>query len=368
MLGGLGGEYQQTSSERNSSPAGAGVRLNSFAAVPAANSMKWLVPSDNKRAALRGFQSYSPFAFRGRVLKQLLISATRLGLLPSVSTEVRITSDVPLELEELVKRVTGESAPAFCVTVGTATRFQKLTIQVLHRDGKPLAFIKLPMTAAAAGRIRHEALVLRELGETCMRDTVPRVLFDGSWGRDLHLLVLSPAPGRPSALRLQLPHERFLSQLAAVAPVTRPARTILDEVACEAEQTRLFEGIPALAGPALLRARREVGDQPARCGRIHGDFAPWNLRVFGQRLFSFDWESSETGAPLVWDALHFQAQVASLLKNGDLTWIRPYLESALDRALLLGYAVRSLCHAANEETPDAPMVEMRRQVLQALSA
>jgi len=245
--------------------------------------------------------------------------------LQCVSTEVLITSDAPLELEELVQRVTGESAPAFCVTVGTATRFQKLTVQVLHRNGQPIAFIKLPMTAAAAGRIRHEALVLRELGQTCMRDTVPRVLFDGSWGRDLHVLVLSPAPGRPSALQLQLPHQRFLSQLAAVAPVTRPARAILDEVECEAEHTRLFEGIPALAGPALLRAKREVGDQPARCGRIHGDFCiPWNLRVLGQRLFSFDWESSETDVPLLWDVLHFQAQVASLLKNGDLTWIGQY--------------------------------------------
>ncbi|HEX4486791.1 MAG TPA: phosphotransferase [Terriglobales bacterium] len=360
ILSGQGDRADNSAMQRN------GAHVTAFAAVPTSDGVKWLVPAGNRRAALRGFQSYSPFALRARVLKQILISAARLHMLPHISTEVLVRSDGPLELEQLIERVTGEKDVAFCVAVGTATRFQKLTIQVLNQSGRPVAFIKLSMTVAAAERIRHEASVLRELGETSIRDSVPRVIFDGPWGDGSHLLVISPAPGKPSALKLSRAHMTFLSELAKLNSFFRPAGAVLDDVMLEVMQTAGLDRVQDIALAALSQAQREVYDIPVRCGRIHGDFAPWNLSVHEGRLFAFDWESSEVGVPLLWDAFHFQTQVSCLLKRGQTAWAGRYFKLTLDRALLLAYAVRSLCRAKNEETPNASMISMRKQIIEEL--
>jgi hypothetical protein len=343
-----------------------GGHLTSFAALPTPDGVKWLVPAGNRRAALRGFQNYSPFALRARVLKKVLMSAARLNMLSHISTEVLVRSDGPLELEQLIGRVTGEKDVSFCIAVGTATRFQKLTIQVLDQKGKPLAFIKLPMNAAAAERIRHEASVLRELAETPMQTSVPRVMFDGPWGDNLHLLMISPAPGKTSPLRLSAEHKAFLSELGAQGSFFRPAGAVLNDVLDDVTQNATLEKFQTVAVTALLQAKREVANMPVQCGRIHGDFAPWNLCISEGRLFGFDWESSEFGVPLLWDSLHFQAQVAGLVKRGDLSWMDSYLDTPVRRALLLAYAVRSLCQAKNEETPNPGMISMRKQIIEEL--
>jgi hypothetical protein len=43
----------------------------------------------------------------------------------------------------------------------------------------------------------------------------------------------------------------------------------------------------------------------------HGDFAPWNVKLSGERLFVFDWEYARA-APAGFDLIHFFVQTQSL--------------------------------------------------------
>jgi len=94
---------------------------------------------------------------------------------------------------------------------------------------------------------------------------------------------------------------------------------------------------------------------------VHGDFAPWNLRLSHGKLSAFDWEYGEPhGLPLL-DEMHYRLQTGWLLEKWttrqavtwiqQLAWERPlgldprdvqsiatvYLLDALARLLAEGY-------------------------------
>ncbi|HZU25558.1 MAG TPA: hypothetical protein VFA04_08550, partial [Bryobacteraceae bacterium] len=70
-----------------------------------------------------------------------------------------------------------------------------------------------------------------------------------------------------------------------------------------------------LVEKALTFTSREHVNTIIECGLSHGDFAPWNTRISAAGLAVFDWEAAESGKPCAWDALHFEAQTASLLRT-----------------------------------------------------
>src|SRR6185437_6356785 len=48
---------------------------------------------------------------------------------------------------------------------------------------------------------------------------------------------------------------------------------------------------------------------------VHGDFAPWNLRIEGGTIAAFDWEYGQlSGLPLI-DEIHYRLQVGLLLEH-----------------------------------------------------
>jgi hypothetical protein len=67
---------------------------------------------------------------------------------------------------------------------------------------------------------------------------------------------------------------------------------------------------------------RTWGATVLRFGAWHGDFVPWNLAWHGDRLYAWDWESSDLTAPAGFDALHFHFQVAFVGRR------RPLAEAA----------------------------------------
>src|SRR6185295_11179536 len=98
----------------------------------------------------------------------------------------------------------------------------------------------------------------------------------------------------------------------------------------------------------------------------HGDFAPWNIRLDGERIFVIDWEHARAGSNPLGDALHFflmpritsrrgvtRSAFSATLRQVDRvaqylypewTW-RPQVITGLALAYLLEALVR--CGAAN---------------------
>src|SRR5205814_2134309 len=58
---------------------------------------------------------------------------------------------------------------------------------------------------------------------------------------------------------------------------------------------------------------------------VHGDFAPWNLRLHRGRISAFDWEYGELDGPPLADEAHFTLQLGFQMQN----WTPPQARNAL---------------------------------------
>jgi thymidylate kinase len=69
-------------------------------------------------------------------------------------------------------------------------------------------------------------------------------------------------------------------------------------------------------------------------GLVHGDFTPWNLFIKNGELRIYDWELSDAGCPLGYDAFHFIFQQAILVDRVSWTDIEKRIQQAYQEGLL----------------------------------
>jgi Ser/Thr protein kinase RdoA (MazF antagonist) len=113
---------------------------------------------------------------------------------------------------------------------------------------------------------------------------------------------------------------------------------------------------------------------------VHGDFAPWNLRLNHGRISAFDWEYAELdGLPLI-DEAHYTLQLGYLLHNWSIDQAaqalhefaesRPLsLEPVQVRAILAVYILDQLARLLAEGYPVGDdMVSWYRKLLLRIEA
>lgn len=331
-----------------------------FAVLPSRARVRWMLPQMGNVASTVGLEMYTPFSVAGRVMKMLLKiqSAGRKGW---GCPGVLIASRKQTALEILACQVTGHKEILFSLLLGTPTAFQKLTVQVMARDGRILAYAKLPLTQAAEKRIKHEAGILETLSnDPKLRSRVPRLLYSGMLNEN-YILMQSPLPGVAGPTRFSGMHQEFLSLLHAVQPSIQSGSELVgdvgrrwDEVAVDAT-SRLRD----LAKEALREAARDRQTAQVLCAIHHGDFAPWNTRIHQGTLFSFDWESACSRAPVLWDQFHFQAQTESLLHTKPAP---PMDLRRHNRALYLLYLLHSAAQLIEEKAAANVIAYRERQL------
>jgi phosphotransferase family enzyme len=280
-----------------------------FVILPSRSIPRWLLPLGDVAITVKGFDIYAPYTPFSRILKSIASGLLRSGLAGLQRNRVLVSSSGPLPLEELVHELTGESHPFFSLSLGAPSRFQKLTVQVLGREGVVLGYIKLPLTEPAKDRLRHEAAVLKRLEKSTLRPYVPRLLHAGPWG-DGYIVFQSALEGAPGPTVLTSAHHKLLKTMREVHLVSKPGLAVVEHVG-----QRWLK-----VAPQLDRKWNEIGNKILRCcadilarasvpcGFMHGDFAPWNSKLKDGELSLFDWETAEEEAPLGWDLLHFQVQ------------------------------------------------------------
>ena len=339
-----------------------------FVVLPSRKSPRLLLPVGDREITLRGLQVYTPYSPAARMAKNLLAGAVRLSWQGIGLDRVSVSSSGPLPLEDLVREVTGEARPAFALLLGTPGRYRKATIQVMRANGEVLGFLKIPLRQPAAERVRNEAEMLRRLSEyDSLRSHVPQILYAGEWG-DRYLLFQTANPGRAGGTKFGLFQEKFLETLWSVDGVEKPGEALVEETArrWREAQPPLDSKWRELGEIVLERAREDLTGRQIRCGKSHGDFAPWNTRVDNSSLFAFDWEHAAMCAPNLWDVFHFQVQVNSLLrprKPSDPLQGR----SAAEKASLLLFLLDSVCRVVDEEPEAKDAITYRKQlVLRAL--
>jgi hypothetical protein len=340
-------------------------RARWFFLLPSPASPRWLFPLGNGHGALEGLEIYKPYATGARILKSLLTLMVAARCQSLAPYKVLVASRGFLPLEALVREVTGEGEAVFALSLGTPNRFRKLTVQVMRPDGETLGYVKLPLTEAATGRVRHEAEVLRRLGDfATLAGHIPKVLHAGDW-KNGYILFQSPGPSFPGPIQFNTLHEDFLGKLRGVHPVQKPAEALVKEGAARWQKAALLldSRWQALGEAALVSASRELRGLMIPCGVMHGDFAPWNTRVGDGRLYAFDWESAAWDAPILWDIFHFHVQIGSLL-NKNSERISSLGQLSGERASFLLYLMSSVCQQLEEKAPLAhPSLRYRQRML-----
>ena len=337
-----------------------------FALVPSPGHPRWLLPLDSTKSAISSLDLCTVYAQRARLLKNLLRLSIRARSSKLLLNQMDLSRESLAPLEDLVDETLGVKSPAFAVSIPTPGRNSKATIQIMSRDGEILGFLKVPLTNEAARRTRHEASALRRLaGFPALRSCVPEVLFAGVWN-GTYVLLQTPLAGRPAGCRFSFRHGSFLRKLHAAGLSVRNGE---DLVAVTASRWRKLagdaEGDWVKAGErALDKAADRLVSTLIPCGISHGDFAPWNLRVQGERLRAFDWESAKWNAPTHWDWFHFQIQVQATLGFRLQTALPGRLPESL-KPLFTLYLLNSLCDGYDEGM-EAKGLRYRQRLLNGL--
>lgn len=261
-----------------------------------------LLPADDAaraRAALGFFVRSRGWRAWGRLLLLLDRWMPDAGLLPEVRPD-----HFPAAA---LFGVPGYRATAlYC---GSPGPLQKLTILGSGADGDDALVAKVALHPSADNAVAREAHWLRALAAApATAAFMPRFVNEGVLPGGRRFVVTGALMHAAAGLRFERRHLDFLAVLAekgrserwTVAPALMRLRDRLRTVRGVLNDSHL-----RLLEAALEEIERSLGGQPLPACMLHGDFAPWNVRLRADRLFVFDWEYAQTHGNPLQDYLHF---------------------------------------------------------------
>lgn len=210
--------------------------------------------------------------------------------------------------------------------------------------------VKTATDADTARRLAREALWLRELGKVdTLKGQVPELIDQGTDAKGLPYIVLKIQPGTGETRAFTGGHAKFLASLGKA----RFRATDFEVTGkCQWLQRQLPANVPLLE-EAYHDCEKALLYWTGPYVLSQGDFAPWNIRMFGSQLFVFDWGSAYADASPLDDVLHYlmvqrRLKTVPLLRKAmarahdfalsaypEWTW-RPKVIGALTLVYLLG--------------------------------
>jgi len=298
-----------------------------FVALGSSRGLRWILPSQEPRIA-RLLGTWRPYKLSSRLGWQAIQWAVHGGFLSRLPGVERFEADISAT-DWRRFGWEGTAPPLMAFYVGTPGPQRKLaTILADPRTGEPLFVVKLPLGETAWPAIAREYESLRELRAEGRARVPSPILID----HERRFAVQSWIDGRPTRVGVSPAHIAFLVSLA------QPGKTIaLESVRAELleERARLMEE-GALSSETAAETERLLsggdwrGEAPAV--RIHGDFAPWNLkRRQDGTVSAIDWEESEAEGLPFYDLCYYRQQTERLLGRRVAVPWRAYQEALIKR-------------------------------------
>lgn len=276
-----------------------------------------LLPAADHRLQARCMRYFLP-AGRKAVQAHLILGANAalpgLNLLPEVRIESGprgfLSGQIPL------------GRPAYtAVQIGTPGPYRKATAVLVSAGGEGYVHAKIAMVPGADRQIGEEAGWLRELERAReLENQVPRLFLEDSASNGRRYLVTTLAPVHASTRQFTAAHVAFLS---ALGRVRREVMSFATSACCES----LEKTLKSVAVHLMPAERSTLAMALSDCKALldgwmgpfvlgHGDFAPWNIRLRGDRLFVYDWEHARAGANPLADAFNFRVMQRAVLSSG----------------------------------------------------
>ena len=265
-----------------------------------------LLPAGDYRQQRRCLAYFVPGGWKAVQGNALLLSNAAFpapGLLP----EFRVSEGA----RSFLSGVQGlDGAAGTAIRIGTTNRHQKASVLPVTERGEGLALAKLAMVPGADHQVTAEAAWLRALEAVPeLEHQVPRVLAEGVTATSRRYLVTTLAPTTRARLRFTSGHIAFLGALGRatgdVMSFTASPCFARMEQALERLEPNQVRRERATLSAALQDCRSSLSDWTGPFVTAHGDFAPWNIRIHGDRIFVFDWERARAGANPLADAFNY---------------------------------------------------------------
>jgi len=310
------------------------VPVERYAVVPSLTRPRFLVPLATRRAAWASTARYNALRpARVRALRAAVGAGMRLGvgqralrdrLVVCVAEGAGRRPLGELLISEHLRRALGVGELLMGIGVSQPHPNRKPTLQLFGPAGEALGYVKVGWSELTRQLVRNEAAALRTCAAHPLPDLeVPRLLGADRWN-DLDLAVTSPLPTgvRRHRAALRPPPVAVSGQVAAVngtRALPLAASPYWSGVRRRVRAAAAAEGgeLAATLGHCLGALERRCGGTRLVFGRWHGDWVPWNLAWEGGRLHAWDWEHSGDDAPLGFDLLHWQFQVAFVAQRRD---------------------------------------------------
>ncbi|PZM97190.1 MAG: hypothetical protein DIU79_03165 [Actinobacteria bacterium] len=300
-----------------------------YAVVPSVDRARFLLPLGRRRVTAASVLAYNALRPpRVRAARAVLGVAARAGLVEWAPFPV-LTVSVPKDADpaELVltaylsAKLGRPLSGAFGVRPPDPNH--KPTLQLFDPDGRPAGYAKIGWNEATRALVRTEAAALRALPRESVPGypLVPRVLLHEEWG-ERTLTVVEPLPAGVRGVDPAAPPR--VAELAAVARRgggPTPPRPLADSpflLRLRAEAERATAAVGPRAVEAVDRFVKRHGATLVEFGDWHGDWVPWNLGTYGDRLVVWDWEHSGPDRPVGMDLAHQGFQCALIVEGRPL--------------------------------------------------
>jgi hypothetical protein len=308
-------------------PAGAAATSLKFRLMRKRGEPLLLIPAD-ARLADASLSLYPAQTWRGR-LARLLVALSIHTRLPVLTEPMLLAPDLQSPFLKFVATPAPTAAlPRFAMLFGnpnaTGRRFIML---VFDRSGRPEKVIKVGQGADAGELIRREAGFMKTISGKL--SGIPKLLGDFE-STGVRAVALEYIAGRTANA----------GDLSSVAEVLAPW---LDrEHTVEITELPAWQRLRLAAGADELfrRAEKSLSGMRVHPAILHGDFAPWNIRVHPatQKWVVLDWERGELAGPPAWDWFHFVIQPALLVAKLSAAGLADKVERFVNSPEFSGYA------------------------------
>jgi len=286
----------------------------------------YLIPLQSSKLASRGLSVYNAQGLKAKLLKQFLKAGLGSGILPpflpkfSPSQAGDSSGGGGIDrflLDRLAAQFNGEKV-AFAVSLGTPGAHRKPVIQIMDYQGEILGYAKIAGSENTIELIENEADTLRSLSRLEVSSFIfPRLIHSGRWNGSAVCIQSSPGEkSRPAPKEMVPAYLAILKELAEVNPqqLTLDASGYWKEILNRSERLQNPYYAHVLE-QGILKIQEWVGKEKVYFHFRHGDFASWNMKRVGAKVFIFDWEYASPEAPAGWDLFHFWVQTLSLLRK-----------------------------------------------------
>ena len=323
-----------------------------FAVIPNLREARWFIPLDCGAVSAAAFSLYTPARRSAKIKRALVQAAAHLPGGFWYRDHLMIALREPPAPEKALAPLWSEPIRlALSCGAPEGARNRKASALAIDLKGNLRAFVKLARSEIAREIVAHESAILPGLAKI----HAPRLLMNQEIDGTL-VMAQTPLPGSPAPLAFGPAHAAFLQSLqssekiiATQSPMILSLRQRLDLIPSSGtpgkgegggfcKSARGLEN-PLPSPPPDYRGREKKRAPILSCSPmqelseiladlmpsleqlsvpvtiVHGDFAPWNLRIDGGAISAFDWEYAQlSGLPLL-DEIHYRLQVGLLLDH-----------------------------------------------------